>query len=193
MPPPLPTMDELFALLRQRGHERYDGEDVSHLTHALQSATLAQRADAGDALITAALLHDIGHLVHGRAGTPSAEGLDDWHEVLGAEVLAPLFPASVSEPVRQHVRAKRALAANPGYLRVLSADSLRSLELQGGPMDAAEAQHFLQGPHADAAVRLRRWDDAAKSPGLDTPPLAHFEAIARRCAQPRLDDGDHGL
>lgn len=192
MPPPLPTLDELFDLLHQRGHEQYDGEAVSHLAHALQCATLALRAQAGDALVTAALLHDIGHLVHGRRGTPSAEGLDDWHEVLGAEVLAPLFPATVSEPVRLHVRAKRALAANPGYRQVLSADSQRSLALQGGPMGTAEAQLFLQCAHADAAIRLRRWDDAAKSPRLATPPLEQFEAIARRCARPAVAEAFSG-
>lgn len=186
LPPPPPTLDELFSLLLQRGHERYDGEAVDHLAHALQCATLAQCAGAGDALITAALLHDIGHLVHGRRGTPSAEGLDDWHEVLGAEVLAPLFAATVSEPVRLHVRAKRALAADPAYRRGLSTGSRRSLALQGGPMRAAEAQLFLQCPHADAAIRLRRWDDAAKTPCLATPPLAVFEAIARRCARPAM-------
>lgn len=184
MPPPLPTLDDLFDLLHSRGHEQYDGEDVSHLEHALQTATLALHAKAGDALVTAALLHDIGHLVHGRRGTPSADGIDDWHEVLGAEVLAPLFPPAVSEPVRLHVRAKRALAVHPGYLRALSADSQRSLVLQGGPMTAEEAENFLLRPHAAAAVRLRRWDDAAKTPGLATPSLESFRALSRRCALP---------
>ncbi|NWG75838.1 MAG: HD domain-containing protein, partial [Rubrivivax sp.] len=58
--------------LETRGGERYDGEPVSHLEHALQCAALAARAGAGDALVAAALLHDIGHLASGLPGTPSA-------------------------------------------------------------------------------------------------------------------------
>jgi len=39
-------------------------------------------------------------------------------------------------------------------------------------------------PGARAALRLRRWDDAAKVGGLRTPPLAHFLAVAARAALP---------
>jgi gamma-butyrobetaine dioxygenase len=43
-------------------------------------------------------------------------------------------------------------------------------------MTAAEIRAFESHPFYRDAVRLRRWDDAAKVAGLATPPLAHFAA-----------------
>ena len=48
--------------------------------------------------------------------------------------------------------------------------------------DAERAAAFLARPGARDAVSLRRWDDAAKQPGLATPALAHFLERAARCA-----------
>ncbi len=175
--------EHLMQLLKQRGHERYTGEPVTHLQHALQAATLAERAGASDALVVAALLHDIGHLWHGQAGTPSANGVDDHHEALAAEVLARCFGDEVVEPVALHVAAKRRLCRNPAYLKVLTEDSLRSLALQGGPMNEAEAQAFDVLPFAQDALRLRHWDEGAKRPGMDTEPLAHFWPRVAACAR----------
>ena len=163
-----------MRLLQHRGHERYTGEPVTHLQHALQAATLAERAGASDALVAAALLHDIGHLWHGAPGMPSADGVDDRHELLAAEVLSRWFGDDVVQPVALHVAAKRRLCLNPAYLKVLTADSLRSLALQGGPMSEFESQAFDALPFAQDALRLRHWDEAAKRPGFDTEPLAHF-------------------
>lgn len=135
----------------------------------------------------AALLHDIGHLVSGLAGTPSVDGVDDAHEWLGAALLAPLFPPEVVEPVALHVQAKRYLVVRPAYRRSLSQDSLRSLVLQGGPMTAAERCRFEALPFARAALRLRRWDEASKRPGAQTPSLdevwRRVERVARVPAQ----------
>lgn len=182
---PETALETLRLLLEARGGEQYDGEPVSHLDHALQCAGLALRAGADDALVAAALLHDIGHLASGLTGTPSAAGVDDRHEALGAELLSGMFPQQVSEPVRLHVQAKRYLVALPAYARVLSDDSRRSLALQGGPMDDAERKAFDASPHAAAAIRLRRWDDAAKQPGAPTPTLDACWAIASRVAARR--------
>ncbi len=177
------ALDTLRCWLETRGSERYDGEPVSHLEHALQCARLAKRAGADDALVVAALLHDIGHLASGLPGTPSAAGIDDRHEALGAALLARWFPADVVEPVRLHVQAKRCLAANPSYLEALSADSRRSLALQGGPMDDGERVCFAALPHAKQALRLRRWDDAAKQPHAALPTLDACWAVVRRVAR----------
>ena len=163
-----------MQLLQHRGHERYTGEPVTHLQHALQAATLAERAGASDALVAAALLHDIGHLWHGAPGTPSVNGVDDRHELLAAEVLSRCFGDDVVQPVALHVAAKRRLCRNPAYLKLLTEDSLRSLALQGGPMSEMEIQAFDALPFAQDALRLRRWDDGAKLTGFDTEPLAHF-------------------
>lgn len=163
-----------MQLLQQRGHERYTGEPVTHLQHALQAATLAERAGATDALVAAALLHDIGHLWHGLPGTPSSDGVDDRHEVLAAKLLSRYFGDDVVRPVALHVAAKRRLCRNPAYLKVLTDDSLRSLELQGGPMSEAEGLAFDALPFAQDALRLRHWDEGAKRVGMDTEPLAYF-------------------
>lgn len=177
-------LDGLRALLRSRGLQRYTGEPVSHLEHALQCADLAQRAGASKALVVAALLHDVGHLIEGAAGTPSLEGIDDRHEQRGAELLARWFGSEVTEPVRLHVDAKRALAADPRYLRALSEDSQRSLALQGGPLEAAAMARFVLQPFGADAIALRRWDDAAKRPGRATPPLEAFWPLVQACARP---------
>ncbi len=175
----------LAALLEQQGQGRYGLAHVSQLQHALQAAWLAER-DGGDAaLITAALLHDIGHLVHHLGDDPASAGTDDRHEDLGQAWLAGLFGPEVTEPVRLHVAAKRFLCATePGYFGRLAPDSVRSLTLQGGPMLPDEAAAFRAQPHAEAAVRLRRFDDDAKIAGLETPPVANFLPYVSLCMLP---------
>jgi phosphonate degradation associated HDIG domain protein len=165
----------VLRLFRERGDAAYVGEAVSQTEHALQTALLAERAGAGSALVAAALLHDVGHLLHGRGEDCAEHGIDAHHEGLGARWLARHFGADVTEPVRLHVAAKRYLcAAEPGYLDALSPASLLSLRLQGGPFSPEEARRFRAGPHAEAALALRRWDEEAKVPGLATPDLEHF-------------------
>jgi predicted HD phosphohydrolase len=88
----------------------------------------------------------------------------------------------VIEAIRLHVDAKRALCAlEPEYYEALSEDSKRSLTLQGGIFAREEMAAFLAKPHAGDAMRVRRWDDAAKCPGAVTPSLAHYLDIATRC------------
>ena len=169
------TIADIVTLYESRGHEQYDGEPVTQLEHALQSAHLAEQEGAGSALITAALLHDIGHLLHDFGDTPSMKGLDDVHQYRCLPFLRSLFGPATLEPIRLHVDAKRFLCARePDYHGALSADSRRSLQLQGGIFDAAQADEFERKPFALDAVRLRRWDDTAKAADLPVPGLAHF-------------------
>jgi predicted HD phosphohydrolase len=87
----------------------------------------------------------------------------------------------VVEPVRLHVAAKRFLCvADRGYYAGLSPGSKRSLALQGGAFDAAEAARFETLPFAQDATRLRRWDDLAKVPGVATKSLGDFRATIER-------------
>lgn len=86
--------------------------------------------------------------------------------------------------MRLHVQAKRYLCAvQPGYLEALSADSKRSLALQGGPFDGARAAAFIRTPHAAGAVRLRLWDDKAKCAALAVPDLCSWRPLLARCAR----------
>ncbi|HEV3280912.1 MAG TPA: hypothetical protein VG032_04820, partial [Acidimicrobiales bacterium] len=55
----------------------------------------------------------------------------------------------------------------------------RTLSVQGDAMSAEESAAFDALPHADAALRLRRADEAAKDPGAEVPDLdAWLPALA---------------
>jgi len=167
----------LFDAFDRFGDEAY-GEEVSQLSHMLQTAALAAADGAPDALVAAALLHDVGHFVE-----PCALAEPLAHEALGVAWLRPLFGPEVWRPVGLHVAAKRYLcAASPGYLDRLSAASQLSLIEQGGVFTPAEAERFIAAPYAQDAVRLRLYDDAAKIPDARTPPLASYRAVLNRLA-----------
>jgi phosphonate degradation associated HDIG domain protein len=169
--------DRLLELLAAKGARQYGEEQVSQCEHALQCAFLAEREGASGTLVAAALLHDIGHLLYDAGERPALRGIDDRHEELGAKHLLDAFGPAVAEPVRLHVAAKRYLCAtDQDYFGRLSAASRRSLELQGGPFTAAETAAFRSIPHADEAIRVRLWDDAAKLPERETPRVEHYRA-----------------
>jgi len=169
-------LNRIGQAFTDRGGSWYAGEAVTQTEHALQAALQAEKSGAPSELIAAALLHDYGHLIHNFGEDCAESGIDDHHEDLGAKQLAKHFGSAVTEPIRMHVPAKRYLCAvEPGYLEDLSDASLLSLKLQGGPFTAAEAEEFIAQPHADDAVRLRRWDDQAKVVDLDTPDSSHFQ------------------
>ncbi len=174
---------DIERLFRDHGHVQYSGEGVSQLEHSLQCALLAERAGAPDTLVTAAFLHDLGHLLNPQGETPTARGIDDQHQYFAIPFIRPLFPPEVVEPIRLHVDAKRALCAlEAGYCEALSEDSKRSLVLQGGVYTCEQAEAFAAKPFAPEALRVRRWDDAAKVVGKETPGIEHYLAIAARCA-----------
>jgi gamma-butyrobetaine dioxygenase len=171
------VVDAIFRQFNEHGDTAYFGEPVTQTAHALQTAYLAEVACAPDSLVVAALLHDVGHLLHGLPETIAEQGIDALHEDRGAAWLARYFDDAVVDPVRLHVAAKRYLCAvEPTYLERLSPASRRSLELQAGPFTSAEIRKFEGEPHYQAAVALRRWDDEAKVPTLDVPGLNHYRS-----------------
>ncbi|MSP47916.1 MAG: HD domain-containing protein [Alphaproteobacteria bacterium] len=168
-------VDDLLALYADKGRAQYGGEPVSQLAHALQSAALAEAEGAGDTLIAAALLHDVGHLVDRHADGAAEAGVDRQHEDIAAGYLARWFAPAVVEPIRRHVAAKRCLVTTePGYFAALSEESVRSLKVQGGAFTPDEASRFLAMPGAEDALRLRKWDDLAKVANAKTPDLARY-------------------
>ncbi|MGF7237832.1 MAG: HD domain-containing protein [Frankia sp.] len=157
MTDPIDRVQELFGGV---GGRAYLGEDVTIATHMLQAAARAEAAGAGDALVAAALLHDVGYLL-------GAREVD--HPVVAARWLAHWLPSAVTEPVLLHVEAKRYLCAVDGaYVAALSSESIRTLALQGGPLSPDAAAEFAAGPHGAAAVAVRRWDDGGKVTGVTT-------------------------
>jgi len=177
-------IDELFAILESLGRKQYGETTVSQYEHAVQCAVQAEQAGASPALVTAALFHDIGHLVERDGYSMIERGQDAHHEQAGATYLARWFGAEVTEPVRLHVPAKRYLTVgDPSYAAQLSPASTRSLKAQGGPLTPAEAEAFLVQPFAHQAIALRRWDEGAKVRGAAIPPLAHFRDHVAACVR----------
>ncbi len=170
-----PIIAEVMRLFRERGESEYGGESVTQAEHALQTADLALADGAESTLVAAALLHDIGHLLHQLPDDAPDQGVDDVHEELGGRWLEKRFGPAVTEPVRLHVAAKRYMCARqPEYYDLLSEPSRISLSLQGGPMNDDEVAEFERNAFHEAAVRLRQWDDEAKIVDKVTTPLQGF-------------------
>src|SRR6185295_17965827 len=114
------VIEEIRAAFARRGHEGY-GEGVSQLDHALQCGAFAERDGAAPALIAAAFLHDIGHMLHELPEDIADSDVDTQHESLGSAWLSQHFGPEITEPVRLHVAAKRYLAVvEPSYFEKLS-------------------------------------------------------------------------
>lgn len=168
----LETPEAILERMLSRGGESYFGEPVTVLEHCLQAAYFAGEAHSADALVVAALLHDVGHLLHQESEDIADHGVDTRHEELAHQMLAAYLPDAVLEPIRLHVAAKRYLCfADAAYLEALSPSSVLSLGLQGGPMSSDEADAFLALPFAREAIALRHWDDEAKIPDLAVPEI----------------------
>ena len=170
--------DRIIEIFEAKGGAAYFGEPVSQLEHALQAAYHAERENAPPWLVAAALLHDIGHLLHAMPEHVADLGIDARQEDFGHAWLAQYFGPEATAPVRMHVDAKRYLCAtDEEYLSQLSPASVQSLQLQGGFFSGGEAREFERRPFVREAVRLRRWDDLAKVPGMRVPGLEHYRAM----------------
>ncbi|KAJ2453170.1 hypothetical protein EV183_002417 [Coemansia sp. RSA 2336] len=183
----------VFRLLENGSKQGYIGEDISQLEHALQAALYATQAKSDNETVLAALLHDIGQFCSAKElrrmlASDSDKEVDVGvvgHERLGAEYLRRLgFSDKVCELVESHVVAKRYLTATePEYYAGLSKASKLSLKFQGGPFTPEEARAFEQDPYFQEKVQLRKWDDAAKVVGMETPGLEAYRMLATKHLQ----------
>ncbi len=177
-------VDYIADVFERRGAEAYLGEEVSMAQHMLQAAQEAEISHADPDLIVAALLHDIGHFSNEIPGTVLMKGTNNYHEEVGANFLADYFPPSVTEPIRQHVAAKRYLCAtDPQYLSRLSGASVYTLKVQGGPMNPDEVAEFEKSPYLDNCIRVRVWDDAGKDPDKSHPDFSHYRDLVQSLVQ----------
>ena len=159
------ALADLSSIYAGRANGLYGLTLINQLAHAVQSAYHARAAGLSDSVVVAALLHDIGHMVHQLGDHPAALGIDDQHEKIGANWLERYFGSDVTEPIRLHVAAKRYLCTvEADYFSKLSKDSVESLALQGGPMSDVEVLAFQLSPYWKDAVSLRRIDELAKDP-----------------------------
>jgi phosphonate degradation associated HDIG domain protein len=191
------TADNIVAFIgdifARRGAESYLGERVTMSEHMLQCARLAEESGAGDELVAAALLHDIGHYTNEFPDDALERGIDNRHDEAGAAILAPFFPQVVTECVRHHVAAKRYLCAtDPAYLGKLSPASVHTLELQGGPMNQREVAAFRANPHLEAIIQVRFRDEDSKVPGLATPTFSHYAPLLERVVRRHVPGGSGG-
>ncbi|HCH24694.1 MAG TPA: phosphodiesterase [Oceanospirillaceae bacterium] len=165
----------------RRGDEEYLGEAVTMAQHMLQGATIAEANHKSDEVIAGVLLHDIGHFISEFGTFSMADTEDRHHEVSGAEILAPFFPAVITECVRHHVAAKRYLCATkPTYFGKLSPASVHSLNLQGGPMNDEEVAEFANNPYLDEIIQVRYLDEAGKEADMQTRDYDHFMPMLQR-------------
>lgn len=171
-----PRLTRILDLIGAHCGDHY-GEAATQLDHIVQCGHLAAEAGEDDAMIVAALLHDIGQFIDDAGHAAERLNIDARHEDLGADFLAQWFGPEVTEPVRLHVAAKRYLCAvDAGYEAALSQASKLSLDLQGGAMSPAEQAAFEANPWFAQAVRLRRYDDTGKRRDWQVPPLASHHA-----------------
>ena len=174
-------IDFIGDIFRRLGADSYLGEAVTMTEHMLQTARNAEQAGESDETITAALLHDIGHYTGEFPENYIDLGVNNRHETMGSAILEKFFPPEVTEPVRWHVEAKRYLCATEeDYFAGLSDASVKTLELQGGPYNEAQCAEFEENPYLDTILNVRRYDDAGKVPGTETPRLEHYLEIAQK-------------
>ena len=178
------TIEKILTLLNTKAEGQYGLSKVTQKQHALQCAMLSEQAGETPQMIVAALVHDIGHMLHEIGENFADRGIDDRHEEIGMAYLEDRFGPDVVMPIALHVQAKRYLCATqPDYFAKLSDDSVKSMALQGGPMNQSEMNEFEARSHWQAALRLRRFDDQAKVANAVTPEPEHFRRHLETCAQ----------
>lgn len=176
----------LEKILNENGSDLYGGEAVTQTEHALQCATLAEKEGATAELITAALLHDVGHLLDPEFENALTLGNDLCHEEVGEVFLQEWFDEAVTQPVKLHVPAKRYLCTvDETYFEKLSPASVHTMKLQGGLMTDDELSSFRLNKYYAEGLQLRIWDDLAKEPELKTPDVSHFIKYAEQSLRTR--------
>jgi 2-amino-1-hydroxyethylphosphonate dioxygenase (glycine-forming) len=176
-------LDYIFNLYELHGNEDYIGEPVSQLEHMLQAGELARKEGQPDEVILAAFFHDLGHLLAFEGVVDHMEGFGVVsHEKLGSDLLRDAgFSERVATMVESHVEAKRYLTFKyPDYYDLLSEASKATLDLQGGRMNHEEASAFENDPLFDLKIKLRYWDDEAKSTEPFGQSLNFFRELAEK-------------
>ena len=155
----------------------YIGEKVTMTEHMIQSAMLAEKNKSSSSLICASLLHDYGHFILDNPDKLVNQKEDGKHEDVAYRYLKKYFKKNVVEPIRIHVKAKRYLARNQKYYRILSQASKVSLHLQGGVMNEEESEKFEKEKFFDDAIKLRKFDEAAKKTGVKMKDINNYKSL----------------
>ena len=150
--------ETLLGLLRSLAAIE-DGFATDQLTHALQTATRAERAGASDEVVVAALCHDVGKAI----SVPN-------HPAIAAAILEPY----VSPEVHFMIAAHQDFQGKHYYEHF-------------GMNPDARAKHDGHPAYELAKQFADEWDQKAFDPNYDTLPLEHFEERVRKVfAKPRF-------
>lgn len=138
----------VLGLLRDLQHI-HGGFGVDQLHHALQTATMARRANASDEVVLAALCHDVGKAI----SIPN-------HAAIGAELLKPYVSRDVYEVLRTHQEFQ----------------GRHYFEYFGGSTTLRD-RHRHEPWFALAEQFTDEWDQAAFDPAYPVLPLEEFEPL----------------
>lgn len=172
----LDGLKKVDNLYKKHGDKAYIGENISQREHVVQSALLAEtyleniacEDDTRSSIILGALFHDVGNLLMyeypNQFKLTADLGILD-HEVHGSNYLRNLgFNEFICSLVKNHVYTKRYLITkNPEYFNVLSDASKKTFEYQGGLLTELEIQNYENDPNFKWHLKMREWDDMAKS------------------------------
>jgi len=146
-----PTVADRVLGMLESFERLHAGFGVSQLHHALQTATMARRANASDEVVLIALCHDVGKYV-------SIAN----HAAIAAEILRPY----VSEHAYRVVLTHQDFQGQHYYAHFGKNPRLRE-KYRGEPW-VALAEQFTD-----------EWDQAAFDPAYPVLPLAEFEPLVR--------------
>ena len=155
----------------------YIGEKITITDHMIQTAMLAEKNNCSSNLICSSLLHDYGHFILENPDDLVNCRKDGRHEDVGYEFLKKYFVKDVVKPIKYHVKAKRYLARDEKYYRVLSEASKVSLKLQGGIMNDKEVKEFECNEFFESSVKLRKFDEGAKKAGLKIKSINEYKNL----------------
>ena len=145
--------------------------------HMIQTAMLAENAKCDDELICSCLLHDYGHFILENPNELVKLNLDGQHENIGYEYLKNFFKKEIVEPIKNHVLAKRYLARDKKYFKLLSEASKTSLKLQGGVLNDRESDKFEKQEYFKSSILLRKFDEAAKRTDLKMKSIHDYQKL----------------
>ena len=155
----------------------YIGERVTMSEHMIQTAMLAEKTNCSSNLVCSSLLHDYGHFILENPDDLVAKNQDGKHEDVGCSFLEKYFIEDVVGPIKYHVKAKKYLARVRKYYILLSEASKISLKLQGGVMSKKEAKKFERNKFFENSIKLRKFDEIAKKPGLKIKSIKEYKNL----------------
>ncbi len=146
--------EQVLSMLRELA-DITDGFGTDQLTHALQTATLAEKSGADQEVVVASLCHDIGKRI-------SVFN----HPAIAAEILRPYVREDVYHMIRTHQDFQ-----GRHYYQHFGKDTNARDQYRDEPWFSLTEQF------ADD------WDQVAFDLNHDTLPLEHFEPLVRRMTE----------